>query len=174
MPGAGDFAEGQQGADRFVLRQTLGPLPVIADFDARMTQPGGFYRGNSARERDWETESGKAELTIPADLSALGGDPAPDAFTLVTLRSNDQFNTTVYGFSDRLRGLSGDRMIVLISREDMARAGLADGQRIALVSAADDGIPRRVEGLSVVPYDLPRGCIAASFTFAFVPSRGKT
>ena len=93
----------------------------------------------------------------------MRGDPAPDAFTLVTLRSNDQFNTTVYGFSDRLRGLSGDRMIVLISREDMARAGLADGQRIALVSAADDGIPRRVEGLSVVPYDLPRGCIAAYY-----------
>ncbi|WP_103174239.1 FdhF/YdeP family oxidoreductase [Paracoccus sp. SY] len=135
----------------------------FADFNARMTQPGGFYRGNSARERDWETESGKAELTIPAGLSALGGDPAPDAFTLVTLRSNDQFNTTVYGFSDRLRGLSGDRMIVLISREDMARAGLADGQRIALVSAADDGIPRRVEGLSVVSYDLPRGCIAAYY-----------
>ncbi|GGF78122.1 molybdopterin-containing oxidoreductase formate dehydrogenase [Paracoccus acridae] len=135
----------------------------FADFNARMTQPGGFYRGNSARERDWQTESGKAELTIPASLSALGGDPAPDAFTLVTLRSNDQFNTTVYGFSDRLRGLSGDRMIVLISREDMARAGLADGQRIALVSAADDGIPRRVEGLSVVPYDLPRGCIAAYY-----------
>ncbi|MDQ1901489.1 FdhF/YdeP family oxidoreductase [Paracoccus sp. WLY502] len=135
----------------------------FADFNGRMNQPGGFYRGNSARERDWQTESGKAELTIPASLSALGGDPAPDAFTLITLRSNDQFNTTVYGFSDRLRGLSGDRMIVLISREDMGRAGLADGQRVTLVSAADDGILRRVEGLSVVPYDLPRGCVAAYY-----------
>ena len=132
----------------------------FADFNDRMTEPGGFYRGNSARERHWKTDSGKAEFTLPADLSALGGDPVDGAFTLVTLRSNDQFNTTVYGFSDRLRGLSGDRMIVLISPGDMARAGLAEGQRVALVTAVDDGVTRRVEGLTVTPYDLPAGCIA--------------
>ncbi|MGN7868429.1 FdhF/YdeP family oxidoreductase [Paracoccus sp. 22332] len=135
----------------------------FADFNARMNEPGGFYRGNSARERDWETDSGKAEFTLPADLSALGGDPAEGAFTLITLRSNDQFNTTIYGFSDRLRGLKGDRMIVLVSRADMERAGLAEGQRVALVTAVDDQITRRVEGLSVTPYDLPRGCIAAYY-----------
>jgi molybdopterin-dependent oxidoreductase alpha subunit len=135
----------------------------FADFNDRMTEPGGFYRGNSARERDWKTDSGKAEFTLPADLSALGGDPVDGAFTLVTLRSNDQFNTTVYGFSDRLRGLSGDRMIVLISRGDMARAGLTEGQRVALVTAVDDGVTRRVEGLTVTPYDLPAGCIAAYY-----------
>jgi molybdopterin-dependent oxidoreductase alpha subunit len=135
----------------------------FADFNDRRTEPGGFYRGNSARERKWETDSGKAEFTLPADLSALGGDPAEDAFTLITLRSNDQFNTTVYGFSDRLRGLSGDRMIVLISRGDMGRAGLTEGQRVALVTAVDDGITRRVEGLTVTPYDLPAGCIAAYY-----------
>ena len=135
----------------------------FADFNDRMTEPGGFYRGNSARERNWKTDSGKAEFTLPADLSALGGDPVDGAFTLVTLRSNDQFNTTVYGFSDRLRGLSGDRMIVLISPDDMARAGLAEGQRVALVTAVDDGVTRRVEGLTVTPYDLPAGCIAAYY-----------
>ena len=135
----------------------------FADFNDRMTEPGGFYRGNSARERNWKTDSGKAEFTLPADLSALGGDPVDGAFTLVTLRSNDQFNTTVYGFSDRLRGLSGDRMIVLISPGDMARAGLAEGQRVALVTAVDDGVTRRVEGLTVTPYDLPAGCIAAYY-----------
>ena len=135
----------------------------FADFNDRMTEPGGFYRGNSARERNWKTDSGKAEFTLPADLSALGGDPVDGAFTLVTLRSNDQFNTTVYGFSDRLRGLSGDRMIVLISPGDMARAGLAEGQRVALVTAVDDGVTRRVEGLTVTPYDLPAGCVAAYY-----------
>ncbi len=135
----------------------------FAQFNDRMTEPGGFYRGNSAHERHWKTDSGKAEFTRPANLSALGGDPADGAFTLITLRSNDQFNTTVYGFSDRLRGLEGDRMIVLISRGDMARAGLAEGQRVALVTAVDDGVTRRVEDFTVTPYDLPSGCIAAYY-----------
>ncbi|WP_295045046.1 FdhF/YdeP family oxidoreductase [uncultured Paracoccus sp.] len=135
----------------------------FADFNARMDEPGGFYRGNPARDRDWETDSGKAEFTVPADLSALGGDPAEGAFTLITLRSNDQFNTTIYGFSDRLRGLEGDRMIVLVSRDDMARMGLVEGQRVGLVTAIDDQIIRRVDGLAVTPYDLPPGCIAAYY-----------
>ncbi|WP_306754147.1 FdhF/YdeP family oxidoreductase [Paracoccus actinidiae] len=152
-------------ADYARIRDLIGATypDQFADFNDRMTEPGGFYRGNSARERDWKTDSGKAEFTLPADLSALGGDPVDGAFTLVTLRSNDQFNTTVYGFSDRLRGLSGDRMIVLISRGDMARAGLTEGQRVALVTAVDDGVTRRVEGLTVTPYDLPAGCIAAYY-----------
>ena len=81
----------------------------------------------------------------------------------MTLRSNDQFNTTVYGMSDRLRGIEGDRMLVMMSPEDMAAAGLVAEQRIALTSAAEDGIARRVEGLRVIPYDIPRGCLAGYF-----------
>ncbi|WP_374302446.1 FdhF/YdeP family oxidoreductase [Paracoccus sp. (in: a-proteobacteria)] len=132
-------------------------------FNERLFKAGGFYRGNSARRRDWKTESGRAEFTVPPSLSALGSEPGEGAFTLVTLRSNDQFNTTVYGYRDRLRGLEGDRMIVLIGRADMARAGVAEGQRVILVSAVEDGITRRVEGLTVVPYDLPAGCVAAYY-----------
>ncbi|MFC3169054.1 FdhF/YdeP family oxidoreductase [Paracoccus fontiphilus] len=132
-------------------------------FNERLFKAGGFYRGNSARRRDWKTETGRAEFTVPPSLSALGSEPGEGAFTLVTLRSNDQFNTTVYGYRDRLRGLEGDRMIVLIGRADMARAGVAEGQRVSLVSAVEDGITRRVEGLTVVPYDLPAGCVAAYY-----------
>lgn len=77
------------------------------DFNARMFEAGGFYRGNPAHERIWKTASGKAEFTDPSVLSALGVGDAPGRYHLITLRSNDQFNTTIYGFSDRLRGLDG-------------------------------------------------------------------
>ncbi|WP_299820557.1 hypothetical protein [uncultured Jannaschia sp.] len=104
------------------------------DFNGRMFNPGGFYRGNSARERNWQTESGKAEFTTPTVLSAIGFEEAEGRLTLVTLRSNDQSNTTIYGFSDRLRGLSGSRDIVLINRDEMRRQGLEEGQKITLAS----------------------------------------
>ena len=141
------------------------------DFDARKFTPGGFYRGNAARERNWQTESGRAELTVPSTLSALGKKPEAGGFTLVTLRSNDQFNTTVYGFSDRLRGLSGDRDIVLMNPDDITRAGLVEGQRITLESTVEDGVERRVANLTVTPYDLPDGCVGAYYpeTNALVP-----
>jgi hypothetical protein len=74
------------------------------------------------------------------------------------LRSNDQFNTTIYGFSDRLRGLSEPRDILLINPEEMGRRGLSDGQVVTLECAVQDGTERVVRGLKVVPYDLPRRC----------------
>jgi anaerobic selenocysteine-containing dehydrogenase len=83
--------------------------------------------------------------------------------TLVTLRSNDQFNTTIYGFSDRLRGLKGSREIVLINRDEMARIGIEEGQKISLVCAVNDGHQRRIDGLVVTPYDLPPRCVAGYY-----------
>lgn len=136
----------------------------FADFNERLMQPGGFYRGNPARDRVWKTESGKAQFTPPTTLSALGAAPLDEeVMTLITLRSNDQFNTTIYGFSDRLRGLSGAREIVMINRREMRRLGLTEGQKVALVTAIEDGVTRRVEGFAVTPYDLPDGCIAGYY-----------
>lgn len=136
----------------------------FARFNERLFEPGGFYRGNPARAREWRTESGKAEFTTPTTLSALGEELADDrTMTLVTLRSNDQFNTTIYGFSDRLRGLEGDRNVLLVNRDEMQRLGLVEGQRISLVCAVDDGIARRVAGLAVTPYDLPDRCVAGYY-----------
>lgn len=131
-------------------------------FNDRLFDAGGFYRGNPVRQRQWHTDSGKAEFTQPTVMSAVG-DRSSGALTLMTLRSNDQFNTTVYGFRDRLRGLEGQRMILLISRDEMARAGVIEGQIATLVSAADDGVVRRLGGLTVTPYDLPAGCVAAYY-----------
>ena len=79
------------------------------DFNARMFTPGGFYRGNAARERIWKTKSGKAEFTVPDTLTSIGFEDAPGRYRLLTMRSNDQFNTTIYGMSDRLRGIEGTR-----------------------------------------------------------------
>ena len=134
------------------------------DFDARKFTPGGFYRGNAARERRWKTDTGRAHFTAPEVTMSLGQEPGEGAYTLITLRSNDQFNTTVYGFSDRMRGLEGSRMIVMMNPREIEREGLREGQVVALVGAAeDDGPPRRVDGLAVTPYDLPDGCVAAYY-----------
>jgi molybdopterin-dependent oxidoreductase alpha subunit len=133
------------------------------DFNARMFTPGGFYRGNSARERIWKTKSGKAEFTIPKTLSSTGFDDAPGRYRLLTMRSNDQFNTTIYGFSDRLRGIEGTRDVLLINPDDIERAGLKEGQMVFLISDADDGVHREVGPLKVTPFKLPDGCLGAYY-----------
>ncbi|GGN62562.1 hypothetical protein GCM10011349_46370 [Novosphingobium indicum] len=133
------------------------------DMSERMNRPGGFYRGNPAHERIWKTDSGKAEFTDPSVLNACGVIDNPGGMHLVTLRSNDQFNTTIYGYSDRLRGLEGSRMIVMMAPAEMVRLGLVADQEVSLVTQVDDGTQRRVSGLPVKPYDLPAGTIAGYF-----------
>ncbi|WP_420606442.1 FdhF/YdeP family oxidoreductase [Novosphingopyxis sp.] len=133
------------------------------DMNERMNEAGGFYRGNSARERIWKTASGRAEFTTPAMLSATGVEDREGRFRLITLRSNDQFNTTIYGYSDRFRGIEGTRHVVLINPGEMAQAGLRAGQRVSLIGDADDGADRRVSGLTVTPYETPDGCLGGYF-----------
>jgi molybdopterin-dependent oxidoreductase alpha subunit len=132
-------------------------------FNERVFTPGGFYRGNSARERVWKTESKKAQFTAPKTMTSVGFEEAEGRYRLVTLRSNDQFNTTIYGYSDRLRGIEGTRDVVLMNPDDIEAAGLAAGQVIALASDAGDGVHRQVGGLTVTPFRLPRGCIGAYY-----------
>ncbi len=133
------------------------------DFEDRMFTPGGFYRGNAARERVWKTDSGKAEFTIPRSLSGTAIEDAPGRLRLVTLRSNDQFNTTIYGYDDRFRGISGTRDVLMMNPAEIAKAGLHKGQVVTLVGDAEDGVDRRVAGLKVVPFDLPDGCVAGYY-----------
>jgi anaerobic selenocysteine-containing dehydrogenase len=132
-------------------------------FNDRMWTPGGFYRGNKARERIWMTKSGKGEFTTPDTLSAVDFDDAPGRYRLITMRSNDQFNTTIYGFSDRLRGIEGTRDVLLINPNEINRAGLTEGQVVSLVSDAADGKHREVGGLTVTPFDLPDGCVGSYY-----------
>jgi molybdopterin-dependent oxidoreductase alpha subunit len=135
------------------------------DFNDRMWQPGGFPRPNSARERKWETETGKANFIVPRSLEENFGiaKETHDVLQLITLRSNDQFNTTIYGFHDRFRGVNGTRMVLFMNRNDIVRLRLEEGDRVVLTTAVDDGIIRQVSGMRVTPYDIPEGCCAAYY-----------
>jgi molybdopterin-dependent oxidoreductase alpha subunit len=133
------------------------------NFNSRLFTPGGFYRGNHARERIWKTESGKAEFTLPKSLSATDFKDGGARLRLITLRSNDQFNTTIYGYSDRLRGIEGTRNVLLINPSDIERLQLKAGQVVSLVSEADDGVHREVAGLAITPFSLPNGCVAGYY-----------
>lgn len=135
----------------------------FADFNARMLEPGGFPRPNAARERRWKTESGKAEFHVPPVLTATGFEDTAGRLRLMTLRSNDQFNTTIYGYRDRFRGIEGTRRVVLMNRSDIAVLGLREGEQVGLVTDVDDGIHRELGGLRVVPYDIPAGCVGAYY-----------
>jgi len=156
-----DAWQGDYGKVRDLIEATYPDQ--FADFNERMFTPGGFYRGNKARERIWSTESGKAEFTIPPSLSATGFEDTPGRYRLITLRSNDQFNTTIYGYSDRMRGIRGTRQVLLMNPEEIARAGLEEGQKVALVGDAEDGVHREVGGLTVTPFALPDGCVGAYY-----------
>lgn len=157
---------GDYGRIRDQIEETYPDL--FRDFNARMFQPGGFYKGNPVRDRTWKTASGKAEFTTPSTISALDIVPVAGVYSLITLRSNDQFNTTIYGFRDRLRGLEGNRNIVLMAPSGIAAAGLCAGQKVALVSAHDDGQVRRLGGLTLTAYDLPEACVGAYYPEANV------
>jgi len=135
----------------------------FANFDERMFQPGGFWKGNPASHRKWETESGRAEFNVPRALNSAGFADKEGRYRLVTLRSNDQFNTTVYGYDDRFRGIRGTRQVAMMNKDDIAALGLKDGDTIALESDADDGVDRVVEGLRVVEYNIPAGCIGGYY-----------
>lgn len=133
------------------------------DYNERMLQPGGFYRGNDAHDRIWNTEEKRAVFTTPERLNALSFEDRAGRYRLVTMRSNDQFNTTIYGYSDRFRGVEGTRDVVLMCEEDIAAAGLSAGQSIRLLSDFGDGKRRELGGLIVTPHNLPRGTIGAYY-----------
>ena len=133
-------------------------------FNARLDLPGGFPRPVAARERIWETDTGKANFKTPTALHASfdsGSDPG--VLRLITLRSNDQFNTTIYGDADRLRGIHHSRMIVMMNPKDRMRFQIAKNELVRLTAATDDGVSRSVGGLQVIDYDIPEGTIAAYY-----------
>jgi anaerobic selenocysteine-containing dehydrogenase len=87
----------------------------------------------------------------------------PGRLLLQTIRSHDQFNTTVYSQDDRYRGVYGSRHVVLVNADDLRERGLTDGDKVDIVSEWDDGVDRRVEGYRVVAYPTPRDCAAAYY-----------
>nr|WP_314584444.1 FdhF/YdeP family oxidoreductase [uncultured Pseudomonas sp.] len=132
---------------------------IFHDFNARMWEVGGFHRPLPAAKREWKTDTGKANLIVPRSLEEDPDMPARgrDVLTLMTLRSNDQFNTTIYGYHDRFRGVKGTRAVLLMNRNDIERLGLAEGDKVQVSTVADDGVRREVGPLRVTPYNIPEG-----------------
>lgn len=143
-------------------------IPGFHDFNQRVAHPGGFYLGNSAGARSWKTSSGLARFMAHALPQSLiherirGSGQQPDLI-LQTLRSHDQYNTTIYGLDDRYRGVRGQRHVVFANEADIRRLGLTPGQKVDMVSLWDDGIERKVEGFTVLAFDIPVGQAAAYY-----------
>jgi molybdopterin-dependent oxidoreductase alpha subunit len=139
-------------------------VPGFENYNARVREPGGFYLPNAARERIFNTASGKAVFTIHA---LPNHNLAPDQYLMMTIRSHDQFNTAVYSENDRYRGISNNRRVVFLNRDDVAGAGLREQQVVDLVSHFE-GEERIARKFTIVPYDIPPRCAATYFPEANV------
>ncbi|GGX54391.1 FdhF/YdeP family oxidoreductase [Streptomyces minutiscleroticus] len=136
-------------------------VPGFEDFNARVARPGGFALPHAPRdERRFPTATGKANFTAaPVEYPEV-----PEGRLLLqTLRSHDQYNTTVYGLDDRYRGIRNGRRVVLVNPEDARELKVADGSYVDLVSEWTDGVERRAPGFRVVHYPTARGCAAAYY-----------
>ncbi|CAM5346936.1 Molybdopterin-dependent oxidoreductase alpha subunit OS=Streptomyces albaduncus OX=68172 GN=FHS32_003497 PE=3 SV=1 [Streptomyces griseoloalbus] len=136
-------------------------VPGFEDFNARVAHPGGFALPHAPRdERRFPTATGKANFTAaPVEYPHL-----PEGRLLLqTLRSHDQYNTTIYGLDDRYRGIRNGRRVVLVNPDDARALKLADGSYVDLVSEWKDGVERRAPGFRVVHYPTARGCAAAYY-----------
>ncbi len=139
-------------------------VPGFEDYNRRV-RTGAFYLPNAPRDRrEWRTASGRAQFTVaPIRISSL----AADELLMMTIRTHDQFNTTVYGLDDRYRGIFGGRRVVFMHVDDVAARGLQPGQWVDLTNR-HGGVERVARAFMVAPYRIPRGCVATYFPEANV------
>src|SRR6267143_1272688 len=144
-------------------------VPGFDDYNTRVRHPGGFHLPSPVSERVFKTVTGRARFTVH-DLPKH--DLQPDQLLMMTIRSHDQFNTSIYGLDDRYRGISGGRRVVFLNQDDMALLRLTKGQMVDLVSHFE-GEERIAHNFMVVPYSIPRHCAATYFpeTNVLVPVR---
>ena len=139
-------------------------VPGFDDYNRRV-RAGAFYLPNAPRDRrEWRTSTKRANFFVaPIPRPAL----AAGEFVMMTIRTHDQFNTTVYGLDDRYRGVFGGRRVVFMHEEDIRMLGLMQGQRVDLTNR-HGGVERVARGFMVAPYRIPRGCVATYFPEANV------
>ncbi len=144
-------------------------VPGFADYNARIRQPGGFQLPSSVRQREFKTPSGKAVFTVHV---LPKHHLEPGQFLMMTIRSHDQFNTSIYGLDDRYRGISNGRRVVFLNEQDIREAGLAAGMKVDLISHFE-GEERVARNFTIVSYDIPRRSAATYFpeTNVLVPVR---
>ena len=143
-------------------------IPGFTDFNERLKHPGGFYLGNTAAKREWKTATGRANFKANAlpdtllDERVRASGQRPDLI-LQSMRSHDQYNTTIYGLDDRYRGVKGQRDVLFANEADIIRLGYVPGQRVDIVSLWGDGRERRVKGFTLLAFDIPAGQAAAYY-----------
>jgi molybdopterin-dependent oxidoreductase alpha subunit len=162
VPDVGDIPWSEFRADYTNIRRAISRVvPGCAAYAEKVDRPGGFFLPDPPRDsRTFPTEEGTALFTVsPLDMLHI-----PEGRLLLqTLRSHDQFNTTIYGLDDRYRGISNGRRVVFVHPDDIAALGLSDGDVVDLVSEWKDGTERTAPEFRVVAYDTPRGCAAAYY-----------
>jgi len=139
-------------------------IPGFTDFNTRIREAGGFYLPNGPRQRQFSTDIKKARFTanslLPRDLS-------PDMLIMQTLRTHDQYNTTVYGMEDRYRGIYNDRWVIMMNPADMEQRGLNTLDKADITSHFQDET-REMKSVTVIPYKMPKGACATYFPEANV------
>lgn len=139
-------------------------VPGFENYNQRVREDGGFYLPNKPRENEYPTETNKANFTVH-ELPIH--DLEHDQFVLMTIRTHDQFNTTIYGLNDRYRGIHNERRVIFLNPNDIAEFGFKAGQVVDLTSHFEDE-QRHAHRFIVVPYDIPRRCAATYFPEANV------
>jgi formate dehydrogenase major subunit len=148
-------------ADYRTIRERISRvIPGFTDFEAKLAQPAGFALPHASRSREFPTATGRANFAV----NELWYPQIPAGRLLLqTIRSHDQYNTTIYGLDDRYRGIKGGRRVVFVNASDLVDLGLSDGAMVDLVGEFADGVERRAENFRIVSYDTAKGCAAAYY-----------
>ncbi|MBC9078290.1 FdhF/YdeP family oxidoreductase [Stenotrophomonas maltophilia] len=136
---------------------------IYTGFNERIQQPQGFHLDIPPRRRVWPTPNGKANILVMPGLDVDDPVHDPEMLRLATVRSHDQYNTTIYSYNDRYRGVYNDRMVLFMNIEDRLARGLEKEARVSLETISSDGVQRRIEGLTVLDYPMPRGALAGYY-----------
>lgn len=142
-----------------IREQIEAVIPGFDDFNRRVRNPQGFLLPNGARERQFNTPNAKANFSVN-ELPPV--DPQEARFVMMTIRSHDQYNTTIYGLDDRYRGVINERRVVLMNKEDMQQLGIKERELVDLESIFK-GERRHAPSFHAVPYNIPRFCVATYF-----------
>lgn len=153
-------------ADYSRIREHIEAVfPDFSDFNTRVAQPGGFRLSVPASQRVWKTKSGRAEFLVSPGLEEDPRCDQPGALILATVRSHDQYNTTIYSLNDRYRGITGRRDVIFMNPADLTARGLQHGDVVDIETLCNDEgeEPRTLCGLTAVAFDIAAGSVAAYY-----------
>lgn len=147
------------------IREDIGKtIPGFENYNERVRKPGGFYLPNCNRDGKFDTPSGKAQFTLSVHQNS---ELEENELVMMTIRSHDQFNTTIYGLDDRYRGIYNERRVILMNEVDMKKRGLKKEDLVNIYNYTG-GVERVAQRFIVVPYPIPESCTATYFPEANV------